>query len=180
MRNDLQRYYDLRHTIKTGSAILWKGKGAISWMIRRWSNFSHASLIIRPERYVDVFKDRVFLIEALSTGLVPRLLSERLADYDGEAWLFTPNVIEGEDHANCVLRQAITQCALGIRYDYASLFKNMIGRVSRDADRFFCSEFVDYVWSVCDIKRKKDKLFKKAPRPGDIPKWYEGKLVKLL
>ena len=54
---------------------------------------------------------------------------------------------------------------VGTKYDYSSLFKQAIGRVSANAHKLFCSEF----WFLA-CKQAGVPLTGKAPRPGDIPK----------
>lgn len=94
--------------------------------------------------------------------------------------MFTPLGLD-ERNSECIEAQAIMQAAEGIPYDYPGLFKNMAGRVNRDAHAFFCSELVDWIWAACGLSRKKEysTMTWKAPRPGDIPKWYAGELIRI-
>ncbi|SFM85060.1 YiiX/YebB-like N1pC/P60 family cysteine hydrolase [Thermodesulforhabdus norvegica] len=167
-------YYTARPHIKTGDAILWKGNGLISRLIRLWTPFSHASLVLRFKRH-DTLQDRVFLVEALTSGLELRLLSKRLEHYNGRAYWFHIDVDEKAESA--IIDYALTMCASGIPYDYGSLIKNIFGRVSADATRFFCSEFVFNTWVEAGILSMPPSG--KAPRPGDIPKWVRGILTEL-
>jgi uncharacterized protein YycO len=111
----------------------------------------------------------------MATGLELRLLSKRLENYDGEAFWF--HVEMTEDQRSQILDFALTNCASGIPYDYESLFKNMLGRVSADATRYFCSEFVFDAWVHAGVTSYPPSG--SAPRPGDIPKWAKGILTQI-
>jgi hypothetical protein len=165
-------YKNIRNHVSTGDAILWKGNSLLARLIRLWTPFNHASLVLRFQRY-DTLEQRVFLVEALETGLELRLLSKRLEHYDGEAFWF--HIDMTEEQRTKILDFALTKCASGIPYDYESLFKNMLGRVSADAARYFCSEFVFDAWVNAGVTQYPPSGV--APRPGDIPKWVKGILT---
>lgn len=168
------KYEDIRPRIQTGDAILWKGKGLISSLIMKWSCYSHASLVVRLREY-EGLKKRVFLVEALSGGLEFRLLSERVKEA-GDAFWLPVNMTVGE--ALKSREHALVECAKAVPYDYGSLFKNIFGRVSNDAQKYFCSEFVWLNWIQAGrIPSKKMRLH--APRPGDLPGLIEGIPVKI-
>ena len=163
---------EIRHKIKSGHIILWKGEGLISRIIRLFSEYSHASLVVRLDRYKGL-KDRVFLIEALATGLEPRLLSKRLKHYKGEAFILVPDDITDEV-AEKITVLALEKCAEHVKYDFKSLVKNIFGRVSLSARQFFCSEWV--WWVRVKLGLSKNSV---APRPADLPKLIPGKIYKL-
>lgn len=166
------KYKDLRSNIKTGDCILWQGESLLSRVIRYFSEYSHASLVIRLNEY-EGLKDRVFLVEALSYGLKLKLLSERIRDYDGKVFHFeVPLEIDERDRIRAF---SLIKCAEGIPYDYHSLFWNALGRVNMDAKRYFCSEFVWAAWRAVGFVGQVGT----APRPGDIPKWVKGKLARI-
>lgn len=170
------QYAELRSQIKTGDAILWKSRGVIPWLIQRFSAFSHASLVVRLDRYEE-FTDRIFLVEALAAGVQLRLLSERLKNHRGETFWFKPIGLSHSARTR-IGTSALDVCARGIPYDYGSLFRNMLGRVSLNARRYFCSEFIWDMW-------RKAPFFQAvmgpvtAPRPGDIPVWIKGQLTRI-
>ena len=150
--------------MQSGDVVLWKGRGIISRLIRIWSEYSHASLVLRLKEFENL-KDRRFLLEALSSGIELRLLSRRLEEYSGEAWWFPLKSI----YDRTGVRQEIATWALkqvGIKYDFDSLFRNALGRVSADAKQYFCSEFVYLAYKQAGLVKRQ-----KAPRPGDIAKW---------
>ena len=170
------RYDELRPMMRTGDAILWEGSGLLSWLIRRWSKYSHASLIVRMERYGDL-RDTVFLVEALATGLELRRLSQRLEGYAGKAFWFQPSDLTTWQR-DMIRSEALKACGAGIGYDYKSLFRNILGHVSMNARSYFCSEFVWDMW----VRVK--ALFtygqeNRAPRPGDIESWVAGRTEEI-
>lgn len=158
-------YAALRPRLVSGCAILWRDDSLISRAIRLWSDYSHASLVLRLA--VPGLHERVFLVEALASGVELRLLSRRLADYTGEAWALAPPNLDATRQA-AIARFALDVCADGCRYDYGSLLANMLGRVSMGARRYFCSEFVWAAWREAGIVQPEHDM---APRPGDLPRW---------
>jgi len=154
-------YKVAREQMETGDAILWKGTGLLSRAIRLFSEFSHVSLVVKFNH--EGLKNRRFLFEAVGSGLVPRLLSERVADHKGEVyWLPT----KMEDWQRKIIKvYALESAAKGIKYDFKSLFLNAFGYVDADAKRMLCSEWCYFSW----LKAKYVLPLKKTPRPGDIP-----------
>ena len=148
--------------MRTGDAILWKTNSVIGWLIRRFSKGSvnHASLVIKLEQYAGL-NNRRFLLEALGSGIVLRLLSRRLMNFTGQVWWLP---LKDKYNGN---RDTIGEWALlkvGIPYDDHSVFKNTLGRVSAEASKLFCSEYCFMAWKAAGIKLKGNK----APRPTDI------------
>lgn len=159
---DVVHYDEVREKMRSGDVILWKGNGFISWLIRRFTSFSHASLVLRLKEFRDL-KDRRFLVEALAPGVELTLLSRRLRGYSGEAWWF-PLKERYVDERATIAAWALNQ--VGKPYDYGSLFKNVLGRVNENANAYFCSELVFVSFKHAGIVSGK-----KAPRPGDIARW---------
>ena len=149
----------VREEIKTGDCIQWQSNSILGKLIRIFSpQINHSSLALRLD--YKGLEDRRFLLEALEMGIDMNLLSMRLDDYDGKAWWY-------KLHSKFdSLREHIGAWALkrvGTPYDYGSLFKNMMGRVSADANKFFCSEYV----YLCYLEHRIVPRMK-APRPGDL------------
>jgi hypothetical protein len=165
-------YSMLRPQMSTGDAILWQGEGLISGVIRKWSKFSHASLVVQFRRG---HRKKVFLVEALPSGLELRSLSDRLISYQGRAFLYHTRALPFK--RDKMWEFAISHCAKGMPYDYRGLLNNMFGRVSSDAAKFFCSEFVWAAWVHAGYVEATEK----APRPGDLPEWdfYRGELTEI-
>ena len=162
---NLTRYIDVKDDMKTGDCLLWASSTCLGWLIRKFSkaDVNHASLIVRPPQYNGLIGRR-FQLEALENGIVLRLLSKRLIEFNGEVWWLPLKPIYQSD----VTLDRIGSWAyqhVGTKYDYSSLFKQAIGRVSANAHKLFCSEF----WFLA-CKQAGVPLTGKAPRPGDISK----------
>ena len=170
--NNLERYELLRNNILPGDMISWKGNGIVSWAILRFSTHSHVSVVAAsPTNH----PDRRMVMEAWEGEVNLRALSSRLESYSGEAYLHTLKK-ELEE-----FRFTIDKCLweiIGKKYDYKSLFSNLLGYVSTQADTFFCSELVGYAITRCIPNnvlsgylpnKEMEMLLKgKALRPGDI------------
>jgi hypothetical protein len=92
------------------------------------------------------------------------MLSRKLEGYDGQVYWYPL-----KDEYN-ELRPKIAFYVLDkidIRYDYKSLFKQLLGRVSSDANRLFCSEVCNLAWVSAGIDTgfPTDGI---APTPDDI------------
>ena len=130
-------YSLIREKIKSGDVITWEGKGLISWLIRRWSNRSHASMCL--DLADDNGDERKYIIEAWEGEFNMRLLSRRLKEYSGKAFWHHLNP-ELDPFRKMIEYNSLS--LLGTKYDYKSLFKNMLGRVSANAKQLFCSEAI--------------------------------------
>uniref|UniRef100_A0A6M3J9D6 Putative peptidase n=1 Tax=viral metagenome TaxID=1070528 RepID=A0A6M3J9D6_9ZZZZ len=170
----MNRYSELRSKMATGDCILWSGSGIISGLIK-WktkSKISHASLVVRLKKY-EGLKDRVFLVEALPSGLELRLLSERAHSYKGSVYLAHQALMTKGQRRICRAR-ALTKVAEDVKYDYGSLFRNVVGKVNVDARRFFCSEFVWWIWNEAHYH---ENIKNEAPVPGDL--WNYGDMYQI-
>jgi len=166
-------YGQIRPFIQTGSCILWRGNSVVSKLIRWKSDITYASLCVRLDKYKGL-EGRVFLVEALGSGLQLRLLSERLKGYDGNAYFLNMDI-----PVDCQpkLREfALVACGKNIPYDYGGLFANVFGYVSLDIKAYFCSEFIWKAWEHIGMVDKKHQ----APRPDDLMKWTNATLTKII
>lgn len=149
---NLELYYQHRDQMKTGDLLQFSGEGLVSNIIK-WKTggkWSHSSLIIRFTDY-----DRLMTFTAEPRGFMPILLSRYLREYKGECWWF-PLKDELEAGRLEVGKKALDMS--GIEYDYASLFKQLLGSVSTNMNELFCSEacYLAYGYSG------------KAPNPNNI------------
>lgn len=175
-RVPLCSYPAIRPWLSTGTVILWQGNDLLGRAIRMFSQFSHASLIVRdldPENC-----DRVFLVEALATGLELRLLSERIQGYNGRVFAFQAQGIIPETQAR-IKSFALKECGRGVPYNYEGLFANILGYVSEGCHKFFCSEFAAMALEQAGIARHPAYRNGEAARPGDIPVWFGGSLREI-
>lgn len=157
--NDLTVYNSVKAQMQTGDLLMWGGDNLISKAIR-WrtlSEYSHASLVIRLAEYEGT-EGRRFTTEALADGIVLNILSSRLENYNGRVWWFPL------DEEKChVPRSRVGECALsfiGTPYDYQSILRLCMKRVSTELNKLFCSEYC----AVCY------GLEGEAPTPADMPK----------
>jgi hypothetical protein len=136
--------------------------GAIRLVTRKRVN--HSSILVRPQEYASL-RERRFLIEALSGGLVPRLLSTRLQEFKGQVWWhgLKPSKVT-QKQRNKMVVWAILETVKGTRYDYGSLFGNIFSRVNVDASRWFCSEAYTAMLQAGRLYKKDGK----ALRPGEF------------
>ncbi len=178
---DVRSYDQVRPLLRSGDCVLWRSRGLVPWIIQRFTEYSHAALVVRLDEY-EGLRDRVFLVEAVGSGVELRLLSERLPrDGRGRAYVFQPQTLRGYSQ-DWIRAEALTLAARGVGYDFKGLFGNLLGRVSTDAQRYFCSELVWNKWHKAGVLRANNLRPEgvealrrgKAPRPGDIPDWMRG------
>lgn len=155
------QYEKISKYILSGDVILWKGNHLISRAIRLFSEYSHASLILRLNEF-EGLKDRRFVLEAVNKGITINLLSEAFKEH-GEAYLFSLKE-EHNDKRDQIISWAMGK--MGTPYDFHGVFRNIFGRVSSDVKRLFCSEYVYESYKEAGIVGEQ-----KAPRPGDLAKW---------
>ena len=158
-------YAVLRPCLRTGHVILWRGNGLLGRAIRLFSEYSHASLVVRLFKGEER-RQRVYLVEALESGPQLRHLSKRLAGYDGVAHVWMPATLTPLRQA-AIKPWAMDRCADGEGYDFLGLFRNILCRANADARRYFCSELV---WAAM-VNAGMVPATPKAPRPGDIIPW---------
>lgn len=156
-------YTENRYRIKSGDCLLYRTKGAISHLVRYFShaNVNHAELVIRPYQ-LGCFHDRRFALGALGQGITLRLVSEKLRYHNGSAWVY-PLKEKYDEYRDIIVSKAIDQEGAG--YDYQSLFRQIVGKVSVDASKFFCSEFVYWAYRESGMPIP---TLGHAPTPGDL------------
>lgn len=147
--------------MRTGDCLLYRSKTLLGWVIRLFSpTFNHAGLVVRFDQYQGQ-ECRLWTLEALEHGVVLNYLSRRLGECDAEVWWY-PLKDKYNSKRDLVGEFALVQS--GQPYDYDSLFKNILGRVSVNARELFCSELAFMSWRYAGIVKGDT-----APRPGDIP-----------
>ena len=157
----LDRYYKLRYHMKTGDLLLYKSCSTIGWLIRRFTkaDVNHAGLVVH---LVDYGGERRFTLEALEGGIEFHILSQRFKKFKGEVYWY-----QLKDEFD-FQRYDIGTWAFkhtGVGYDYSSLLKQAVCRVSADAERFWCSEYCYMAYRDCGIVER----LAYPPTPGDMP-----------
>lgn len=156
--NNLAIYNTVKGEMKTGDLLQWRSNSMIGALIR-WrtkSEVNHSSLVLRFLEYEDS-EGRRFTTEALEHGTVLNLLSRRLAEFDGSVWWYPL-----QDKFTDIYRGSVAVRALdmiGLPYDYESIFKQIVGKVSADSRSLFCSEYCYLSYGFRG----------EAPTPADMP-----------
>ena len=160
---DLTHYDSLRPSIKTGDLVEFASTGIIGRIIMGVTGrgASHSSLVVRLP-----YKDnlRRYVIEAVGTGLEFKLLSDVLQNYAGSVIWYGLRK-EYDDRRDAIGDWAFCELAQHKKYDFGGLFAQLWGRVSLDARKYFCSEFIDAAYIA-------EKIIPPDPagarRPGDF------------
>jgi hypothetical protein len=154
-------YDNIKEQMRTGDCLLFSSFSPIASGIKMFTNseWSHAALVIRLSEYEGEERHR-FYVEATAPVVKLTRLSAKMEHYTGYiAWLPLPDYYDD-------LRTNMGHLMLELidkKYDYKSILKQAFGRVSTDANSFFCSELCGYVWGISG------GLTEFAPRPADIP-----------
>jgi len=155
---DITKYLEIRKEMKTADLLQWRTRGVAGTLIR-WktrSNVNHSSLVLRLSEYEQLERRR-YTTEALGHGTVLSLLSRRLEQFNGEVWWY-PLVDEWNDKRQGVGERSLS--LIGVPYDYRSIFKQIIGHVSTNAQKLFCSEYCFIAYGFGGV----------APTPAEMPK----------
>ena len=171
--NSLSKYEKYRPEMKTGDCLLWRSHDILGGLIRVFSHyFNHAGLVICLPEYQGSI-GRIWTHEAVSGGVELNLLSERIQTYHGEVW-WLPLEPKYDDVRRLIGEYSLSNA--GCKYDYGSLFKNILGHVSANARKLFCSELVFLSYKYAGLVTGDI-----APRPGDIQK-YElfSKIIQIV
>lgn len=154
------RYRGWRPHIWTGDLIEWQSDTFLGKLISGFTgkDVNHTGLIIR---FSSFDQERVYTLEALAKGVYPNLLSRRLENHKGKVyWLQLKS--RYDDYRPLIAREAMKY--VGIGYDYKSLFKQALTRVSAEADSFFCSEIAYIALKEAGLPVK----MAYAPQPGEF------------
>jgi len=161
--NDLSVYNCVKDEMRTGDLLAWKSSGpigkAICWVTKE--PFSHVGLIVRMSEYEGQERRR-FTSEAVAQGVYPCVLRRKLEKYRGEVWWYPL-----KDEYNPMRTDLGIAAASfwGMKYDFLSIAKQLISRVSTSARQLFCSEYVHIVFGGSGV----------ALWPGEIVKWDKWK-----
>lgn len=171
IRNDpyLKVYNAIRPRMKSGDLLQWCSDTFVGHLIQKFtkSTVNHSSFIARiGVNNTEV--DRVVILEATGRGIEVNALSYRLHNFKGEVFWYPL-----KDSLNAYRVKAVEWAFdnLDIPYDYKSVFRQMVSRVSKDARQLFCSE----LYEIAYIKAGLESCEEKACRPCDLPnlKWHK-------
>jgi len=124
---------------------------------------------------------RRFTLEALEHGIDLHLISRRLETFRGKVYW---HALQERFDDKRPLLGATALKYVGVKYDYRSLFKNILGKVSAEASKLFCSEYVYVTFTSCQFTPETDDKMLlqlaegKAPTPVDMPKlgWWSDRI----
>jgi hypothetical protein len=162
---DLFLYREFSPHMKSGDLIEFASPGPIGKAIRAVTKkkVNHTAIVIRSD--IKGIEERRWMLEADLGGLEPELISKVLPNYSGAWW--SPLKPEFEDKRDAIVAWAIIQMVVKKRrYDFGSLFKNLLGHVNLDAARFFCSEYMVGALIAAKIIPEGEK--NKVRRPGEF------------
>lgn len=159
----LDLYMKYRDRIDTGDGMFWKSKDLIGRIIC-WVDgmFSHSSEVLHIEEF-EGLKDRRYILESTEKGLYPALLSEEIQDFHGEVWWYPLNPVFHFMRDSMIIWPMEH---LGTKYDFRGLIANILGHVSADAARLFCSETLYFAVIYSGLKLIWN--YEDAPRPRDM------------
>ena len=158
----MKPYSDIWNEVKTGDLIEWRTSSIIGWLIRlrTGENRNHSSMVVRLDLEDE---KRRHIIEA-NEMVEFNLLSDRLRYHRGSAY-WSPLKPEFDDKREVLKNWAIEQ--RGKPYDWGGFFFSLLGHVSYDIRRYFCSELVCAGLVHAGIIKCPDK----APWPGEFARF---------
>ena len=160
----LDRYKRRRPFMQTGDMLTWQSATALGWLIQKFSGSdrNHVGMVIRFRQYD---QNRVFTLEALEGGIVLRTLRNRLENHKGKCWWHPLSPAGDPD------RHEMGRIALDLvdkKYDFDSLFKQALGRVSVDMARLFCSEYCQVVATRAGVMEPQKLALQPKHYPGQV------------
>lgn len=131
-------YDRVKNDMKTGDILYWRSKSLVGSLIR-WRTGGRGNHISQIIRLTDCEAgERRYHTEAVERGVYPNLLSKRIKEFTGSVWWLPLTDAWDICREDIAVRMAEMW---GTPYDYPSLFWQIIGSVSTDAEQLFCSEF---------------------------------------
>lgn len=173
-------YDEIRPSLNSGDYVLYKGDAWYSHIIRAWSDYSHAAMIVRFEEFSEL-RDRLFIAEMVWDGASRgRMRLGLLSDNLENAYIVKVMKTEPEVHKFTVLTLAIL--AQDPAYDAENLFgqsvRKFIGpaaRMDQADNKMICSELVFNLHA--DVRGL--PIPRKTPRPGELPRLLGGQIVRV-
>ena len=157
----LEKYLQIRKKIQTGDLLSWTSSNITGYAIRLFTKgqVNHSSTAINLTKYGG---DRKFCTEAMEPGCELNNLSQRLDNFKGSVYWHQLRP-EFEIYRHAIGVAAFSR--IGYDYDYASIFKQIFGKVSISAKKLFCSEYVYLNMIDAKVPLSTEK---KAPNPQEL------------
>jgi len=137
--NDLSKYYEVRSLMKIGDGISFRGTGFVSDAISFFTSQerTHWGNVGAWVDFNGTQEARLPLYEADQGEYNLRSLSKKLLFYEGSAYW---HQLKPEFDGYRVSMHRKMWDLVGVKYDYKSLFANILGRQPTDEKELFCSE----------------------------------------
>jgi hypothetical protein len=165
-------YEGIRHKIRDGDILLYKGQGIISWAIKKFtrSEYSHAGIAVR-------WNNRLMVMEAVREGVIVNPLRLSVGRYKGSVeWWFCTEGINDHDRLKMIVfaqKKLGKDFAFWLLFYFAFAISFFIRDLNkRDAyrgeKRLFCSLYVAEIYRMgAGLDLRKD-LSDRFTSPGDI------------
>ena len=135
-------YYPVRRFIQTGDLMEWStDDNFAAWSIRKKTkkDVNHSAMFVRSK--IPGHRDRIFIIEAVSHGVVSSVFTHRLNMHKGKVWWYPldPAKVPMQKRYD-MLYWTLTQVGSRKGYDFEDLLKQLTESVALNYNKFFCSE----------------------------------------
>lgn len=153
-------YDDVRNGIKNGDVLLYKGRGIISYLIKKctYSEYSHAGLAVW-------WNERLMVMEAVGKGVIVTPLSTNVENYHGDVdWFRCKQEVSDADRLKMI---QFAQMELGKSYSRLAIlriaFRIFLKCPFSENDTFytskrlFCSFYVAAAYNLIDLDLKQNK-----------------------
>lgn len=171
--DEFYEYMKYRDQMKTGDLIEFASSTPLGWIIRKGTgcNVNHTAFAWQIDSY-KLLEDRVFLLEALTTGLEWNSLSARMAAFKGKVYWSKLNIPQDtRDEMLAIAIQKSTRVHKQKRYDFVSLLRNAYRTVNINEKAWFCSEFYHYLLIAVGLLPHGER----ARRPGQFKDQFFSK-----
>ncbi len=182
--NKLTMYDSVRPQMKTMDLLQWRSNSLVGRIIRAKTGgmVNHSGVVMS---FPDLTRERKWTLEAIGKGLVLNPLSRTLENYHGQAYW---HPVKPGFEREAVFAAGWMMDRIGTRYDYRSLFRNLLGKTVADAAALFCSEAVFLGWQAAavnlGVKTLKHLIdISRAPVPAEMPpvlRVYKDEGVRLI
>jgi len=181
---ELNLYKKYQNKLRTGDLLSWSSDSVLGSLIQWFTNsdINHSGMVIRFQDYEETdAQGRRFTLEAVR-GVELHLISRQMEGYKGSLYW---HKLQDRFEDKRSLLGAVSLQYVGVDYDYSSLFKNAISRVSTNANKLFCSEYVYLTFKQCgfSLEVTDPELIVqladgKAPTPADMHKlgWWDDRI----
>jgi hypothetical protein len=172
-------YRKQRQKMRTGDRLEWRSDTVIGRLIRLVTRqrVNHTGMVIRFGS-LEILKDidLVCTAEALEDGFHIQRLSRRLDGHRGQVWWHR---LKARHLASSPLMGSWALSFAGIEYDFKSLFKQAVARVTASPELLFCSEAIFLVGKKAGLPVSPD--IQVAPQPGEdmdrLGWWEKGERI---